>query len=155
MPTITAIETTILPTLCDCWILGFTDAEGCFTASLLSNSVAFRIRFILTQKWEANKVVLSHILCLFQSIAVSDKAIGAVVPHSVENVYELRINGVKNCEYVFVYFDEHVLKTKKLQSYANWKLAHAHFKHKDHLVPELRVKIVELAKNINAKNTKI
>ena len=41
---------TILPTLQDSWLAGFTDAEGCFTLSLLSNSTAYRFRFILSQK---------------------------------------------------------------------------------------------------------
>lgn len=41
---------TVLPTLDDNWLLGFTDAEGCFTLSFLSNSTAYRLRFIISQK---------------------------------------------------------------------------------------------------------
>ena len=32
------------------WLLGFFEAEGCFTASLILNSKNFRIRFIIRQK---------------------------------------------------------------------------------------------------------
>jgi hypothetical protein len=44
------IMETVLPTLQDGWLAGFTDAVGCFTLSLLSNSTAYRFRFILSQK---------------------------------------------------------------------------------------------------------
>ncbi len=42
---------------------------------------------------------------------------GSVVPHSVSNVWELRVNGVKNCKGLFTYFDEYNLITKKKDSY--------------------------------------
>jgi hypothetical protein len=47
---ITPILDTILPSLKDSWLAGFTDAEGCFTVSLLANSNAYRFRFIIGQK---------------------------------------------------------------------------------------------------------
>ena len=74
LPTITPILSTVLPTLKDSWLLGFIDSEGCFSISLLSTGVAFRIRFILSQKWAYNKVILLHI--------VSILGVGKVVPHS-------------------------------------------------------------------------
>lgn len=74
LPTILPILSTVLPTLQDAWLLGFTDSEGCFTVSLLSNSVAFRIRFILSQKWDENRVVLLHIISLL--------GVGDLVAHS-------------------------------------------------------------------------
>jgi len=48
--TITPLDISVLPTLKDAWLSGITDGEGCFTCSLLSNSTAFRYRYILTQK---------------------------------------------------------------------------------------------------------
>lgn len=140
---------TKLPTLNDRWLTGFTDAEGCFTASLLSNGSAFRIRYILTQKWEVNNAILLHILNLFQNISNQSKSIGAIVPHSIENVYELRINGVKNCEYIFKYYDDYPLITKKHFSYENWKSIHAQFKNKDHLDNQKRVGMMDIIKRIN------
>lgn len=74
LPAILPIFSTVLPTLQDVWLLGFTDSEGCFTVSLLSNSVAFRIRFILSQKWDDNRVVLLHIISLL--------GVGDLVAHS-------------------------------------------------------------------------
>ena len=41
---------TLLPALNYSWIAGVTDGEGCFSSSLFSNSSAYRIRYILTQK---------------------------------------------------------------------------------------------------------
>ena len=41
------IPSQVIPTFNDCWLSGITDAEGCFTCSFLSNSNAFRIRFLL------------------------------------------------------------------------------------------------------------
>jgi LAGLIDADG endonuclease len=71
---------TILPSLTDSWISGISDGEGCFTSSLLSNTSAYRIRYILTQKWESNKYVLEYISNLFTS------SITSVYPHSQKSV---------------------------------------------------------------------
>lgn len=91
------------------WFVGFTEGEGSFTCSLLSNSSAFRFRYILTQKWEINKPILEYIMKIFEN----NLAKGSVVPHSVNNVWELRINGIKNCKGLFSYFDQFNLITKK------------------------------------------
>lgn len=50
LSTISSLDTCIKPTLNDAWFSGITDGEGCFTASLLSNNINFKFRFILTQK---------------------------------------------------------------------------------------------------------
>jgi hypothetical protein len=59
------INTFVLPSLNDDWIAGITNGERSFTISIILNSPAFRIRYILTQKWESNKYVLEHIMKLF------------------------------------------------------------------------------------------
>lgn len=74
LPAIVPILNTVLPTLQQAWLAGFTDSEGCFTVSLLGNSNAFRIRYILSQKWDENKPVLLHIVSLLE--------VGAVELHS-------------------------------------------------------------------------
>jgi hypothetical protein len=61
------IDSKILPSLNDGWISGFTD--GRFTVSFLSNSNAFRLRFILTQKktsGDDNLPMLSYFIQFFQ-----------------------------------------------------------------------------------------
>ncbi len=143
--TISPIETCVKPSLKDAWISGITDGEGCFTCSLLSNSFAFRFRYILTQKWEANKLVLEYILSLFNQYLVE----GSVVPHSVNNVWELIINGLKNCKGLFSYFEEYPLKTKKQESFLKWKLLHSRLVKKDHLNENTRLELIKFAKQIN------
>lgn len=77
------IVNTLLPTLQDSRLAGFTDAEGCFTLSLLSNSKGYRLRFIISQKWEVNKIILQHISTIF--------SVGNVSPHSVAAIVLLYI----------------------------------------------------------------
>lgn len=139
------LNTTILPSLKDAWISGITDGEGSFTCSILSNSKAFRFRYILTQKWEANIVVLEHIKDIFDKV----NAKGAVVPHHAENIWEIRINGVKNCKGMFNYFDEFTLNTKKKYSYLKWKLMHGRLMQGDQLKDETRLKLTNFSKQIN------
>lgn len=111
----------------------------------MSNSSGYRFRYILTQKWEANKLVLEHILNIFGEYKVQ----GSIVPHSVNNVWEIRVNGVKNCKGLFTYFDEYSLITKKKDSYLKWKLLHSRLVKKDHLNNDTRLELIELAKQIN------
>ena len=137
----------VLPSLNDSWISGITDAEGSFTCSILSNSNAYRFRYILTQKWDINKTVLSHVNNLFISLG----AIGSVLPHSVNNVWELRTNGVKNCRGLFIYFDSHPLKTMKYDSYIKWAEVHSRLEKGEHLDAIKRIELIKLSKQINNK----
>lgn len=146
IPPLDMFSTCVFPSLNDSWITGITDGEGSFTCSLLSKSIGYRIRYILTQKWEANKFVLEHILSLFNT---SNAVEGSVEPHSVENVWEIRVNGVKNCKGLFPYFDKYPLITKKKESYLKWKLIHSRLILKDHLNPKTRLELIELARQIN------
>lgn len=91
------------------WLCGFTDAEGCFTCSLLGNSTAYRFRFMLAQQHLKNKVVLEEIAMLLK---------GNVREHSVKGVYELTVNGIRNINAVIAYFNNYQLRTKKEKSYS-------------------------------------
>ena len=143
--TITPLDFCVSPTLQDSWLSGITDGEGCFSCSMLSNSSGYRIRYILTQKWEANKIVFEHLIAILLKSSVQ----GSIQSHSVENVWELRVNGVKNCKGLFTYFDEFVLKTKKRDSYLKWKSLYDKLINKDHLNRETRLDLIKLAKQIN------
>ena len=139
------LDLCVIPTLYDGWLSGITDGEGSFTCSLLSNSSAFRFRFILTQKWEANKYVFEHLVNILNKSSIE----GSVVAHHADNVWELRINGLKNCKGLFVYFDNYNLMSKKKDSYLKWKLLYSRLINKDHLNNDTRLELINLAKQIN------
>jgi hypothetical protein len=135
------ITETVLPTLQDSWLSGLTDAEGCFTLSLLSNSTGYRLRFILSQKWEVNKLVLDHICSLF--------GVGFVSPHSVPENWEYIINGVKNSNAILPYFNTRTLHSKKKEVYILWKQLRLQIINGDHLKPSTRIEMKEVAKRMN------
>lgn len=140
---INPIVSTLLPTLQDYWLAGLTDAEGCFTLSLLTKSKGYRLRFMLSQKWEVNKVILQHISSeVFFGV-------GYVRAHSEDDNWEYVINGVKNTALVIPYFDTHLMYTKKKQSYKIWKELRLLLINGAHLNSEKRVNLVKLAKTIN------
>jgi hypothetical protein len=146
--TIVPLGVCIIPSLKDGWFSGITDGEGSFTCSLLSNSPSYRFRYILTQKCNANKHVLDHLSAILSECRVK----GAVAPHSASGVWELRVNGVKNCKGLFTYFDEYSLITKKKYSYIMWKSLHSRLVNKDHLEHSSRLELKELAKQISKKD---
>jgi len=148
MDKISIIDNLVLPSLNDAWLSGISDGEASFTCSILSEpNTGYRFRYILTQKWDSNKPTLEFINKLFGS------KIGAVYTHPESknnfNIWELRINGVKNCEKIFEYFDKFTLNTKKRLSYIKWKEVHYKLKTGEHLIPEKRLEIKDLCKKIN------
>jgi len=138
------INSNILPSLSNCWLTGFTDAEGCFTVSFLENSIDFRFRYLVSQKGDINVPILSHLILLFKS--------GVIEAHSKKSNYSYIISGGKACYNVYDYFHKYPLKTQKLASYILWKEIHKHIMNKDHLNPEIRIKLIEMATKVN--NTK-
>ena len=135
------IPSLLAPTFKDFWLSGFTDAEGCFSCSFLGNSNAYRFRFLLAQLGEINLAVLKHITSLIG---------GTIRPHSKEGVYELTVNGVRNMERVFKYFETHPLYTKKAKSYLVWREIHVAICNGEHLSPEPRAKLKTKAATINS-----
>lgn len=136
-----------LPSLNDRWLLGFTEAEGCFTASIL-NSSNYRLRYILSQKYEVNKYVLEYILELFNYNLKG--SCGSVVEHSNGlNIYELRINGLNNILVILNYFDKYPFLSKKKESYSKFKEVVNLIKNKDHLDNYKISDIKDLCKKIN------
>ena len=133
----------VIPTIHDYWLSGITDAEGCFNCSLLGNSKAYRFRFLLAQLGEANLTVLRHITTLIG---------GVVHTHSKPGVNELIVNGARNVEQVFKYFDTHPLYTKKAKSYQLWREIHASILKGEHLSPASRAVLKAKAATINKIN---
>jgi cytochrome c oxidase subunit 1 len=134
------IPTLVLPTLNDYCLAGITDAEGCFTCSLLGNSNAYQFRFLLRQLGLINQPILVYISTLFG---------GVVRPHSKANNFELTVNGVNNMAKVLEYFDSHPLRTKKAKSYLIWKEVRTSLIKGEHLSPESRALLKIKAATIN------
>jgi len=136
------LNSNVLPSLNDSWLSGFTDAEGCFTVSFLSNSNAFRLRYIVSQKGSINLPILSHLILLFNA--------GYIEAHFIKSNYSYILSGQKACFNIYDYFDKHSLKTKKSNSYFLWKEIHNSIVKKEHLDVELRKILVEKANKINS-----
>ena len=137
-----SINSNLLPSLNNSWLSGFTDAEGCFTCSFLSNSNAFRLRYLVSQKGDINLPILSHLILLFQG--------GALEAHSIKSNYSYIISGLKACYNIYSYFDNYPLKTKKATSLRLWKEIHSRISNKDHLDPELRKELEVMAREVNS-----
>jgi hypothetical protein len=137
------ISPVVTPTFNDSWLSGITDAEGCFNCSFLGNSTAYRFRFLLAQLGEINLPVLTHITTLIG---------GVVRPHSKPGVNELTVNGARNIDRVFKYFDTHSLYTKKVNSYRLWREVHTSIINGEHLSPVLRATLKAKAATINSLN---
>lgn len=137
---ITYIKSNILPSLSNSWISGITDSEGCFTVSLLSNSNAFRLRYLVSQKGERNLPILSQFILLFKG--------GAIEAHSKKN-YSYILSGVSACYNIYPYFDKYSLLSKKANSYKLWRELHIKLANKDHLDLNLRPILKQMASEIN------
>lgn len=139
---ISYIPSEILPSLTDSWLSGFTDAEGCFTVSFLSNSNAFRLRYIISQKGDDNLPILSHFILLFMA--------GKLEAHSKKSNYSYILSGERNCIKIYDYFYNFPLKTKKALSLNLWKEIHQSISKKEHLQLESRKILIEVARKVNS-----
>lgn len=133
-------HSSILPSLNNSWLAGFTDGEGCFTCSIGKHR-GFSYNFNISQKWDINLKVLEHLCILFKG--------GIVSKHSIDNTYEFRIGGVKNCKNIFFYYDSYKLYTKKSISYTLWKEMYDDLLKKHHIDPTKRLEMIEKARLIN------
>ena len=131
-----------LPSLTNSWLSGFTEAEGCFSIHLLSNSKAFRCRFILTQKGAENLAILSKILLLFN--------IGILEGNSKKDDYVYVVSGLQPISLLFNYFDNFPFLGRKLDSYLKFKDLHQKLLEGLHLDDEIRKELVIMSHSINA-----
>ena len=137
-----------MPSLYNTWFLGFVEAEGCFTISLLSNSNAFRTRFIVAQKGDINLPVLSTLAVIFQC--------GAVSGHHNKDNYQYVVSGLSNVVKIYDYFDKYInqfLGIKKL-SYLKFKALNSQLSNGSHLSPDKRPLLVKLSQEINSISRK-
>lgn len=140
-------SSSLMPSLDNAWLMGFTEAEGCFTVSLLSNSNAFRTRFILSQKGDMNLPIISHCISLFNA--------GVIEGHSAKDNYSFIVSGLKNVVKIYSYFDKYPFYGIKKISYNKFKELNTMLQQGLHLNPDIRKNIIVLSKDINSIGRKI
>jgi hypothetical protein len=130
-------------TLDNSWLLGFTEAEGCFTISLLSNSTAFRTRFILAQKGDINVPILSSLILLFKT--------GILEAHHKADNYFYIVSGLDNVKLLYPYFEKYKFLGIKGDSFLAFKNLNARLINKEHLDLNKRKELIFMSHNINRK----
>ena len=137
---ISFINNSFLPELNNSWLSGFTDAEGCFTCSILKSN-QIQVRFILSQQGE--KELLEFIEKLIN---------GRLSYLKSYNGYNLTVNLIY-LKVVINYFNKFKLKTKKHISFLIWlkiyNLKTNSIKNKKKLTDEEFEKIKKWSKKIN------
>ena len=121
------------------WLLGFTDAEGCFTASVIeSEERKVQVRFIISLK--DDKELLENIAILLK---------GKVHYLKSNNCYNMVVNLTK-LPNTLTYFKNNKLLTKKLISFNRWLSVYDIVNSKQHLNnPEIIEKLKLITKRIN------
>ena len=125
------------------WLSGFTDAEGCFTISVLKNakynSTQVIVRYIISQKEE------------FELLNKISLLVGGKV-HSVKsyNGYNMVVNLTK-LKTIINYLTKNKLKTKKYINYFNWLKVYNLVITKQHLTAFGLIKVKILKEKINKK----
>lgn len=121
------------------WICGFTDAEGCFTVSILEHKISqVQVKFILSQQYE--KEILDKIAILFK---------GRVLYLANYNGYNMTVQLIY-LKTVLIYFNKYRLKTLKYISFLKWKKIYNVIISKRHLeTKDILEKIKLWAKKIN------
>jgi hypothetical protein len=129
-------------TLKNSWLCGFTDAEGCFTASCIKRSELYtqvQVRYILSQQGEYDLLT-----------TISKLLNGKLSYLKSYNGYNMTVN-LRKLYKVKYYFSLYPLKTKKYISYLNWIKVYTLIINKKHLNSDNLVKIKNLIKKINKK----
>lgn len=132
------------PSFDNTWLLGFVEAEGFFTISFLSNSNAYRTRFIISQKGDINLPILSQLILIFNT--------GFVNGNHCKDNYSFIISGLKNVINIYLYFDKYIdyFQGIKKESYLKFKELNKMLEEKKHLNIERRNILYNLARDINS-----
>jgi hypothetical protein len=128
------------PTLDNSWLAGFTDAEGCFTVSVLKRSETYnqvQVRYFLSQKGELE--LMTKIAEMFN---------GKV--NFVKNYdgYNIVVN-LSKLHKVIGYFTKYKLKTKKYIIYFNWLKVYKLVINKEHFNKDGLERVKNLMNKIN------
>jgi hypothetical protein len=123
------------------WLSGFTDAEGCFTSSVLTSKIT-------------GKVIVTVRYTIFQKDDVEfSKSLANILNGYITHVnsyggYNTVVNKGK-LNKILKYLNSNPLKTKKLISYNRWLKIYSLVKNKKHFLAEDLIIIKYLAKSIN------
>jgi hypothetical protein len=137
---ITYIENNSKPDLSNSWLCGFTDAEGCFTCSIMDkhiNGGLVRLRYMLSQKGNYDDMRY-----------LAEMLNGKLHYLKSYSGYNLTVNTTK-LQLVIKYFDLHPLKTKKSVVYLNWNKMYRLVINKKHLTDEGFNLIKKYNQNLN------
>lgn len=142
------VKTNIRPSKFDAWLLGFTEAEGSFSASLLKNSNAYRTRFVISQKHDVNLPVLSSLIILFGA--------GFIDGHHVKDNYSFIVSNLTNVKHIYEYFDRYLdnFLGIKRDSYLKFKALNAALVQQLHLSQSHREEVRQLANDVSAAHRK-
>lgn len=137
------------PSLCDPWLSGFTDAEGCFNIAITrrTNTVTgYRVvlRFLLDQKNAESTLLIIRDLFGYGQVNLRKNTNG---------VYRFSNNSFKGLLSVRDYFLTFPLKTKKAYSFNYWDKVFIMVLNKEHLVLKGLEKIRAIAKLINLNSS--
>jgi len=137
---IEVLESKQIVNLNNAWLSGFTDAEGCFTSSVLTSKdgkTIVTVRYIISQKDDKD---------FSQSVAT---LLDGYITHVKSyHGYNTVVNFGKLGK-ILNYLKNYPLKTKKLISYNRWLKIYYLVKNKKHFTPEGLIIIKFIAKNIN------
>lgn len=126
------------------YITGFTDAEGCFTISILIDSR-------MSTKWKVKPIF---------SISLHNKdikilkaiqrtwGVGKIYKHG-QNSVAYRVSSLKNLKVIINHFDKYPLITQKFSDYLLFKQSVALIENKQHLNMEGLTKLVSLKASLN------
>lgn len=129
-----------LVNLNNAWLSGFTDAEGCFTCSVLTSKegrTSVTVRYVVSQK--DDKEFSQDLANLINGYITHIKSYNGY--NTVVNFSKLNI--------ILNYLKTYPLKTKKLISYHRWLKIYDLVKNKQHFTDEGLEVIRNLAKKIN------
>lgn len=125
------------------WLVGFTEAEGCFSISI--KKISYNTEFSIYQKGSENQPFFSTLIKLFGN--------GKIVEHFHKGNYGYILSGIKKVPLIYEYFDKYLFQFQgiKKKSYIKFKNLNTKIIEKKHLNPQFKIELIKESKDINPK----